>query len=312
MMNKPANRKIPPHRAPAPYAKPATQPAPQPATQWDNPAVADWYDHLVGDAGSEYQQKVVIPGVLRMLGIDPKHETRVEKRARAATTLRVLDLACGQGVLCRRLAEEGCNVVGLDAAEALIEAARRRNDEGKLPIRYAVADATKLLDDKEQLLADLQSASFDAVTLVLAIQNMTPLSPIWQACKAALKPGGVLIVVLMHPCFRIPQQSDWIWQEKGTGSQARTIRQYLTSAKIEIQTHPGLPAQGKPSPATIHFHRPLQAYINTLGNAGLLIDHVEEWVSHKTSQAGPRKAALDRARQEIPLFLALRARRLEH
>jgi len=149
-------------------------------------------------------------------------------------------------------------------------------------------------------------------TTLPAIQNMTPLSPIWQACRTVLKPGGKLIVVMMHPCFRVPKQSDWIWEDRGSGGvgeQGRVIKQYLTSSKVEIQTHPGLAAHGKDASATSHFHRPLQAYVNTMGNAGLLIDHVEEWISHKTSQAGPKKAALDRARKEIPMFLALRAKK---
>ena len=45
-----------------------------------------------------------------------------------------------------------------------------------------------------------------------------------------------------------------------------------------------------------------------LGSAGLAIDRLEEWPSHKTSPEGPRKRALDKSRKEIPMFLALRAR----
>jgi ubiquinone/menaquinone biosynthesis C-methylase UbiE len=260
--------------------------------------VAEWYDKLVGEEGSEYHQQVVIPGIVRMLGL--------KERPRQ----RILDLACGQGVLCRKLAAEGCDVTGVDAAEPLIEAARRREEQEKAGIRYVMADATKLADESGALWG-LDAGGFDAVTLVLAIQNMTPLSPVWQGCKVLLKPGGTLIVVMMHPCFRIPRQSDWIWQQEiDGGAQARLVRQYLSSTKIDIQTHPGKAAHGKSDQSTPHFHRPLQAYINTLGNAGLPIDHIEEWVSHKTSQAGPKKAALDKARKEIPMFLAVRARRM--
>jgi hypothetical protein len=39
----------------------------------------------------------------------------------------------------------------------------------------------------------------------------------------------------------------------------------------------------------------------------LLIDALEEWPSHKTSTSGPRAAAENTARKEIPMFLALRA-----
>lgn len=271
-------------------------------THWGN--VADWYDELVGEKGSEYHQQVIIPGVLRMLGLTKA------KAAEQAEQLRVLDLACGQGVLCRRLAEEGCQVTGVDAAAELIEAARRRNGDDKLPIRYITADATQLLDEQGKLqVAGLKPEEFDAVTIVLAIQNITPLSPVWQACRALLKPGGRLIVVMMHPCFRVPKQSDWHWND-ATWTQSRLVSRYLSSSEIEILTHPGDAVHGKDESVTIHFHRPLQAYINTLGNAGLLIEHIEEWVSHKKDQPGPKKEAIDRARKEIPMFLALRARKV--
>jgi 2-polyprenyl-3-methyl-5-hydroxy-6-metoxy-1,4-benzoquinol methylase len=225
--------------------------------------------------------------------------------------LRVLDLACGQGVLCRKLAAAGggrCRVTGVDAAEALIAAAKEREARDGMGIAYRVADVTKLADEEGKLGAGLEAGSFDAVAIVLAVQNMTPLSPVWRACRAALKARGRLVIAMMHPCFRVPQRSDWLW-EAGVdgGTQSRIVRRYLSSESIEIQTHPGLAAHGKDAAATTHFHRPLQAYVNTLGNAGLLIDHIEEWTSHKTSEAGPRKAALDRARKEIPMFLALRA-----
>ena len=205
-------------------------------THWE--PVAEWYDELVGDKGSEYHREVVIPGVLRMLAATTtaprKHErhenprkedkTREEyggEKKRGLQGLRVLDLACGQGVLCRRLAEEGCMVVGVDASPALIEAARVREaaeSRGGSAIRYAVGDATKLLGGggggSAGSAGGLVAGGFDAVTIVLAVQNMTPLSPVWQACWELLRPGGVVVVVMMHPCFRVPQHSDWHWDER--------------------------------------------------------------------------------------------------
>lgn len=247
---------------------------------WED--VAEWYDELVGERGSEYHQHVVIPRTVRLLAPRPEEH--------------VLDVACGQGVLSRAVAATGARVTGVDVAPALIEAARRRQAEpGGGAIDYRVADARALGET-------LPAAAFDAALLVLAIQNIAPLSPVWEGLGRVLRPGGRLVIVMMHPCFRIPKQSHWGWDERA-GAQYRRIDRYLSSSKAEIQIHPG----ADPSQTTASYHRPLQAYINTLGSAGLPIDHVEEWTSHKTSPAGPRKAALDASRREIPMFLALRA-----
>jgi len=244
--------------------------------------VAGWYDDLVGERGSEYHRLVVIPRTLKLLEVRPGE--------------RVLDVACGQGVLCRALAETGAHVTGVDVAPALIAAAERRNPGGRSRVQYRVGDARRL---EEVVHAD----DFDAAVCILAIQNIAPLSPVWEGCRRALKKSGRLVVVMQHPCFRIPRQSQWGWDEKQR-RQYRRIDQYLSSSRTNIQIHPG----GDPAQTTPSFHRPLQAYVNTLGSAGLWIDRVEEWTSHKTSPEGPRKQALDESRKEIPMFLALRAR----
>jgi len=274
--------------------KPAGKAVP---THWGE--VASWYDNYVGDEGSDFHREVIFPGILRMLEL----ANTVGERP------RVLDIACGQGVLCRALAKEGCIVSGVDAAEALIIAARRREKVDKLSIDYRVADATKLIDVIGKGTNAWLENTMDAVTIVLSIQNMAPLSPVWQAVRLLLKPQGRMIVVMMHPCFRIPQHSSWHWNNE-LGEQHRLLRQYLQSAEIAIETHPGDAAHGLGSASTTHFHRPLQAYVNTMGNAGLFIDRIEEWASHRVDQPSAKKAALDKARKEIPLFLAIRARKI--
>jgi hypothetical protein len=72
--------------------------------------------------------------------------------------------------------------------------------------------------------------------------------------------------------------------------------------KIPIFAHPG-----KSHEYTWTFHKPIEQYVKALRNAGLLIDAIEEWPSHKTSTSGPRAAAENVARKEIPMFLAIRA-----
>lgn len=56
---------------------------------------------------------------------------------------------------------------------------------------------------------------------------------------------------------------------------------------------------------TISFHRPLSTYINTLAKCGLVIDKLDEITTYQT---GKNKAE-NRANEEIPLFMAIRAKK---
>jgi ubiquinone/menaquinone biosynthesis C-methylase UbiE len=255
--------------------KPPAKSAAGPRTDWGN--VADWYDQLVGESGSEYHREVVIPGVLRLLAPAPGD--------------KVIDVACGQGVLCRRLHERGAEATGVDAARELIEAAR---EWGPQEIRYDVADAREL--------GFLPPARFDAAACVLAVQNIHPLPPLFEGVARIRRPGGRLVLVMMHPCFRGPKETSWGWDEANR-MQYRRVDRYLLPRKSPIVAHPGK----APGTYTWTFHRPIEAYVKALRNAGLLIDAIEEWASHKTSQGGPRAAAENRARSEIPMFMAIRA-----
>jgi 2-polyprenyl-3-methyl-5-hydroxy-6-metoxy-1,4-benzoquinol methylase len=246
-------------------------------TDWSQ--VADWYDDLVGDEGSEYHREVVHPGVLRLLG--------------DVTGRAVLDVACGQGVLCRLLTERGATVVGVDGAAPLINAARER---GPASIAYHVVDARELAASRK-----LIEASFDVVTCILAIQNIHPIVPVLEGSAKMLKPGGRFVMAMMHPHFRGARESHWGWDE-ATQTQYRRVDRYLSPRKTPIVTSPGK----KDGRYTWTFHKPLEMYVRLLVRAGLMIDAIEEWPSHKVSQPGPRSTAENTARKEIPMFMAIR------
>src|SRR5579862_9180024 len=134
-------------RNPRPHEK-----SPTIRTDWGE--AADWYDKYVGDTGSEFHQKIINPGVLRLLGLKPQE--------------KAIDVACGQGVLCRAMQLVGAEVTGIDAAEPLIAAARTR---GPAAIHYHVADARDL--------NFLPENHFTAGACVLAIQNIHPIQPVF-------------------------------------------------------------------------------------------------------------------------------------
>jgi ubiquinone/menaquinone biosynthesis C-methylase UbiE len=264
-MNQPRKKKDHP-------PKPATKPGPR--TDWGG--VAQWYDQLVGESGSEYHREVVIPGTLRLLGVKPGE--------------RVVDIACGQGVLCRALQERGIEATGIDAAAELIAAARERAGDA---IRYILGDARDL--------SFLPADHFSAAACMLAIQNIHPIQPVFAGVHRLLAPGGKFVVVMVHPCFRGAKETSWGWDEK-SGIQYRRVDRYLTPRKSPIVTHPGK----DPGQYTWTFHKPIQEYVRAARNAGLWVDAIEEWPSHKISTSGARAGAENLARKEIPMFMAMR------
>jgi hypothetical protein len=143
------------------------------------------------------------------------------------------------------------------------------------------------------------------VCCILAIQNIDKIGPVFDGMARVLKPHGRAVVVMMHPCYRSPQYTSWGW-DQATGIQYRRVDRYLLPRRHPIVTHPGK----KTGEYTWTFHRPLGMYIRTLRGAGLFVDAMEEWASHKNSTSGPRAAAENTARKEIPMFLGLRAVRL--
>src|SRR5438093_4758310 len=57
------------HSRPQPRPRHPKVPSAGPRTDWGG--VAEWYDRLVGDEGSEYHREVVHPGVLRLFNVRP-------------------------------------------------------------------------------------------------------------------------------------------------------------------------------------------------------------------------------------------------
>ncbi|MCC6427642.1 MAG: methyltransferase domain-containing protein [Phycisphaerales bacterium] len=284
----------------------------RPDTSWDH--VAEWYDELIGERKSDHHENVILPGTLRLL--------------QPAAGMKVLDLACGQGDFCRRLSELGVVPTGIDTSPRLIESAQASAGHA----RFLVGDVRDLPS-----IPDLATAAreqpFDAATSVMAMMNIDPIEPVLMGVASLLKPGGSLVMVILHPAFRAPGQTSWGWDGEKCGSdgvtkrrsdemrkrpvatgkkptaikQYRRVDGYLSPGQSPIVMNPGSAAHGADEITTWTFHRPIQTYSRLLSEAGFAIDLLEEWPSIRTSAPGPRAAEENRARREIPMFLAIRA-----
>jgi len=246
-------------------------------TSWGK--VSNWYDKVVENDGS-YQKQVILPNLVRVLDLKP--------------TDKVLDIACGQGFFSHETAKVAKEVVGFDIGKTLIDLANKTKLKNE---QFLVASADKAFP--------FENSSFDKEFCVLALQNIKDLSNVFKEAARTLKKGGRLVFVLNHPVFRVPQASDWGYDELKK-TQYRKVYSYLSEQTVKIDMHPGKPN----SPKTISFHRPLQVYFKHLSKSGFAVLRFEEWISHKESQKGPRKIAEDKARKEIPLFLMIEAVKL--
>lgn len=250
-------------------------------TSWGK--VAGWYNRLLEEGGNTYQEQLIKPNLIRVLSPKPGEE--------------ILDVACGQGFFAHEIVKAGSKVVGIDVAGELVKLAKEQSGKNET---YLVLSAEKM--------ESLSNGRFSAAVCVLALQNIKNLQAAVSEIARVLKPDGRCVLVLNHPAFRIPTASSWAY-DKETNTQYRNIYKYLSEISQEVDMTQGVIGP-KNKTYTISFHRPLQVYFKAFAKAGLCVTRLEEWVSHKISDKGPRKQAEDLARKEIPLFMCLELKKL--
>jgi ubiquinone/menaquinone biosynthesis C-methylase UbiE len=287
-------------------------------TSWGS--IADWYDDLVEDTADSYQKNVLLPNLIRLVA--PRKG------------IKILDVACGQGYFARAFSGNGADVVACDVSKELIDLAKGHasRSSGSTGTRREAAvppigaNISYFVSQSHELPFAV-NGSMDFAIIVLALQNIEKLFETVKECARTLKAGGKLIIVLNHPAFRIPRSSSWRWEEGKIKSEIsnlksdkavakdsgevmfRRIDAYMSEARIRVDMTPGAKAQADRR-STISFHRPLQSYFKAMNKAGLAVSRLEEWISHKKSQSGPRGKEEDRMRKEIPMFMMIEAQNL--
>jgi SAM-dependent methyltransferase len=226
--------------------------------------IADFYDSFVGDGLDD-------PAALALLELLPDLSGR-----------RVLDLACGQGRLCRELARRGASVVGIDISTVLLEKARTAEAYEPLGITYLAADA-----GSPGLLA---GERFGLVTCHFGLSDIDDLRASVANVARLLQPGAPFVFSLVHPCF--PGWGDDAPSSWPPGESYFTERWWLAR-------NSGV--RGKVGST----HRMLSTYLNVLSENSLAIDRVSEpppdpdWVRRKNPSD-----------DLVPVFLVARCRRV--
>jgi SAM-dependent methyltransferase len=255
---------------------PKQRPVPPASRSWD--PVAGWYSGWVGAQGSEHHRRLAIPALLGLL--EP------------VAGERILDVGCGTGALAPHVTKSGARYTGIDASRKLLAFARQHHGARG---DFVLGDATRLAD-----CSALRAGSFDAATFLLSIQDIDPLESAIQSAVWALRHGGRIVILMTHPCFRVPRQSGWGW-DAHRKLQYRRIDRYLTPLAVPMK-----PYGGGLRGATRSYHRPLTDYITALATAGLLVDRLLELPTYRDASRARGGTIAHSAECEIPLFLGVR------
>jgi ubiquinone/menaquinone biosynthesis C-methylase UbiE len=242
------------------------------AASWDAKAegLDSRYDEE-GDPNRKYQSDAVL---FRLLG--------------DVSGRRVLDAGCGQGYLSRALARGGAAVVGVENSPRFHELALAYQVEEPLGIVYYRGSISHM--------PYLEDASFDAIVCNYVLMDVLDCEGAVREFVRVLKPGGVAVIVISHPCFH-PPGSGWLRVPPDSlrrEERARWMVDRYFSRGIWQEY------RGPFDTPFIGFHRTLSDYYGTFQAAGLRVTDLEE----------PSVTA--RGEEELPPYYVRHLRRIPY
>jgi SAM-dependent methyltransferase len=206
---------------------------------FNNNEMAAYWTAMIRDGVNPFREFVCDPALFNRLDAWPRPSS-------------ILDVACGEGYLARRLAAQGHHLTALDLSFPLLQAARQANQAGE---SYLCGDVFRL---------PFAAASFDcAVSNFLLIELANPAAAITEICRV-LKPGGRFLFQIVHPF-------SFTANDGSTGR--RRIANYFTGQRFEEKFI--INGQESPLPS-IRYHHPLSTYTQALSRSNCHITALEE------------------------------------
>ncbi len=234
-----------------------------PQNIYDNPEFFEGYDRL-RETQSGINEVLEQPAIRSLLP--------------DVSGMRVLDMGCGAGEMCRLLADRGAaSVVGMDVSERMLEKAAASPHERVTYIRASAEEAS------------FDAGSFDLVVSSLMLHYVDDVRTLFSKIHIWLVDGGMYVFSMEHPVGTASQgrlKSPWIEDEHGNEIAFKLMDYSDEGERISHWFVDGV----------VKYHRMTATIVNTLIDEGFRITRLLE------------PHALEEAEKERPELLSERLR----
>jgi len=216
---------------------------------------ADFWDERMGEYSNSFHREIIRPSTEELLAVNEGEQ--------------ILDIACGNGNFSKRLVDLGAKVTAFDYSANLIENAKKRCSLYLDKIKFKEIDATNY-----NQLIELGFECFDKAVANMALMDIADINPLLNAVYKLLKPKGIFVFSIMHPCFQSPKMRK-IVETEDLGEKVETRSAIQIFNYITPQCYEGNAIVGQPVPQ-LYYHRPLSELLEQSFKAGFGVTGVKE------------------------------------
>lgn len=216
---------------------------------------ADFWDERMGEHSNRFHREIIRLSTELLLDVNEGE--------------KILDIACGNGNFSKRLADLGAKVTAFDYSANLIENAKKRCSSYLENIKFKVIDATNYSQ-----LVELGYECFDKAVANMALMDISDINPLLNAVYNILRPNGVFVFSVMHPCFQSPKMRKII-ETEDVGKEVETRSAIQIFNYITSQCYEGNAIKGQPVPQ-LYYHRPISELFEQSFKAGFVVNGIKE------------------------------------
>lgn len=136
-----------------------------------------------------------------------KQESSPTPDPRTLSSLRLLDIGCGGGLICEPMARLGAHVTGIDASEKNIAVAKLHAKRSGLDINYRCTTAEALVNESWVMghgsntsltTHDSKPMTYDVVLALEIVEHVSDVELFVKSCAHLVKPGGLIIMSTLN------------------------------------------------------------------------------------------------------------------